>query len=354
MRHAHATDPASPVRIIAWETTRRCPLACRHCRAGARDHAYDGELSTDECLRLIDTIAAFAKPMIIFTGGEPMYREDLARLVRRATERGLRSVLAPCGLLVDEPRLRELREAGIQACSFSVDGATREAHDAFRGVDGAFDHILRAMDVARRIGMPFQINAAVSRLNAHTLPQIRDFALTQGATMLDCFFLVPVGRGKALADQALDPQTAEETLRWIEVANREGPLPLRVTCAPQSVRIWAQAAGGHAHHTGGGRPSGGPAGCMGGKSFVFVSHVGELQPCGFLDIPCGNVRDFDLDFGAAYRASEVFRALADPDRLKGGCGRCNHRATCGGCRARAYAATGDYLEAETTCPLAVR
>ena len=322
------------VRIIAWEVTRRCPLACRHCRAGAQDCTYADELSTDECLRVIDSIAAEGSPMIIFTGGEPMYREDLPALVRHASKKGLRSVLAPCGKLVTEESLLALKEAGIKACSFSVDGPTKELHDSFRGIDGAFEQITGAMAIARKIGMPFQMNAAVSRLNVHALPQMRDLAFDLGASMVDFFFLVPVGRGKGLADQALSPDEAEAALKWIG-AERRGKIPLRVTCAPQSVRIW----------------NGEGTGCMGGKGFVFISHTGVLQPCGFLDIACGNLRDFDFNFPAAYKASSVFADLQNPDKLKGGCGNCGFKTLCGGCRARAFSATGDYLEAETTCRL---
>lgn len=296
------------------------------------DRTYEDELSTAECLKVIDSIAGEGTPMIIFTGGEPMYREDLPVLIRHAAKRGLRCVLAPCGKLVTEESLLALKEAGISACSFSVDGPTKELHDSFRGIDGAFGQITEAMAIAKKIGMPFQMNAAVSKLNVHVLPQMRDLAFELGASMVDFFFLVPVGRGKELAAQALSPEEAEAALNWIG-AERRGKIPLRVTCAPQSVRIW----------------NGEGTGCLGGKEFVFISHTGVLQPCGFLDIACGNLRDFDFVFPEAYRASSVFADLRDPDKLKGGCGGCGFKSLCGGCRARAFSATGDYLEAETTC-----
>ncbi len=324
-------------RIIAWEITRRCPLACRHCRAGAQDAAYDNELSFNECLNLIDSVAKRAKPMLIFTGGEPMYREDLAHIVAYATARGLRCVLAPCGKLVTTESLQQLQAAGIEACSFSIDGSTAKVHDAFRGIDGAFAQITNAARIAKSIGMPFQINTAVSKLNAHSLPAMRDLAIELGASMLDFFFLVPVGRGKGIAEQALAPDEAEAALRWIGQERGKG-IRMRVTCAPQSVRVW----------------NGEGTGCLGGKGFVFVSHTGTLQPCGFLDLACGNVRTAsgEIDFWQAYDNSEVIQNLNKPELLKGSCGRCAFGATCGGCRARAYAATGDYLQAEPTCPLA--
>ena len=329
-------------RVVAWEVTRRCPLACRHCRAGARDQAYAGELSTDECLRVLDSLGGFGKPMIIWTGGEPMYRPDILDLVRGATARGLRSVMAPCGTLVTREALLALKEAGVMACSFSLDGASAATHDAFRGVPGAFENVTRAMSVAREIGMPFQVNATVSRLNRAELPAIREAAIVRGARTLDLFFLVPVGRGAGLRDLSLPPEEAEAVLRWAFDMDGQGPIRVRETCAPQAVRVWESL----------GRPGQPPAGCMGGRGFVFISHTGILQPCGFLDVPSGDLRACGLDFRRAYETSRVFADLAQPDRYGGACGACAFRNACGGCRARAYAATGDYMAAETACPIA--
>jgi radical SAM protein with 4Fe4S-binding SPASM domain len=308
------------------------------------DRAYAGELSTGECLRVLDSLAGFGRPMIIWTGGEPMYRADILDLVRGATERGLRSVMAPCGTLVTREALLALKAAGVTACSFSLDGATAATHDAFRGVEGAFRNVTNAMAVAGEIGMPFQVNATVSQLNKEELPAIHSEAVARGARTLDLFFLVPVGRGAGLRDLSLKPAEAEAVLRWAFEMDRQGPIHVRETCAPQAVRIW---------HTLG-KPGQPPAGCMGGRGFVFISHTGVLQPCGFLDVPSGDLRACDFDFKRAYEASPVFRDLAQPDRYGGACGACAFRFGCGGCRARAYASTGDYMAAETNCPLAQR
>lgn len=326
-------------RVIAWEVTRRCPLACKHCRAGACDVPYDGELTTEECTRIIHSLPP--NLMIIWTGGEPMSRPDILELVRHATARGIRSVMAPCGLLVTAESMAALKEAGVMACSFSLDGATASTHDAFRGVEGAFERVTQAMEVARQAGMPFQVNCTVSQLNRDELPAIRELAITLGAKTLDLFFLVPVGRGKSLQELALSPADTEAVLRWAFEMDAQGPIHVRETCAPQAVRIW------HAL----GKPGIPPAGCMGGRGFVFISHTGMLQPCGFLDVPSGNLRDTDFNVLKAYRASKVFNDLAHPDQYEGFCGSCDFRVSCGGCRARAYAATGDYMAAETSCPL---
>jgi len=281
--------------------------------------------------------------MIIWTGGEPMYRPDILELVRGATQRGLRSVMAPCGSMVTREALVGLKEAGVAACSFSLDGPTAEMHDEFRGVAGAFDNVTRAMAIARDVGMPFQVNTTVSRLNRDALPAIRETAIAFGASTLDLFFLVPVGRGAGLRDLSLEPDQTEAVLRWAFEMDARGAIRVRETCAPQAVRIWHEL----------GRPGQMPAGCMGGRGFVFISHTGGLQPCGFLDVPSGELRAVSFDFRRAFEDSAVFRDLSQPDRYGGACGLCAFRRGCGGCRARAYAATGDYMAAETSCPVAV-
>jgi radical SAM protein with 4Fe4S-binding SPASM domain len=335
----HTAPSSTAPRVIAWEVTRRCPLACHHCRAGACDVPYEGELTTDECKRVIDSLPPHL--MIIWTGGEPMSRPDILELVRHATARGIRSVMAPCGMLVNAPSMTALKEAGVKACSFSLDGATPATHDAFRGVEGAFDMVTNAMAVARDVGMPFQVNCTVSRLTRDELPAIRELAIAHGARTLDLFFLVPVGRGKNLRDLSLSPTETEQVLRWAFEMDAKGPIHVRETCAPQAVRIW------HAL----GQPGARPSGCMGGKSFVFISHTGVLQPCGFLDVPSGSLREVGFDFCQAYERSKVFKDLSVPEKFGGFCGRCEFRVSCSGCRARAYAATGDYMGAETSCPL---
>ena len=178
--------PFAPPRVLAWEVTRRCPLKCRHCRAAAADVAYGGELTTDECRRVIDSIS---RTMIIWTGGEPMSRPDIEELVAHATSRGLRSVMAPCGMLVTEERLAALKAAGVSALSFSLDGPDAATHDSFRGVAGAYDNVTRAMAAARRVGMPFQINTTVSKLNIGRLDELALRAKELGAAKLDLFFL---------------------------------------------------------------------------------------------------------------------------------------------------------------------
>lgn len=337
-------------RVIAWEVTRRCILRCKHCRGAAREMDYAGELSTAECLTVIDSIAAFTKPLLILTGGEPMTHPDIYTLARHATAAGIRVVMAPCGHLITPASARRLKAAGVMAISISIDGATPEAHDAFRGVPGAYERTLRGLQYAIEVGIPFQINTTVTKDNVHDLPAIHDLAVRLGAATLDVFFLVPTGRGAALCDLALSATEAETALKWVLKKSRTSPLAVKVTCAPHSVRIWDQMEHDAVSESSSGSPLKTPAtGCMAGDGFVFISHTGILQPCGFLDVPSGDLRAVDLDFQRAYTESPVFAALRDPSRYGGHCGVCNYRETCGGCRARAYARTGDYLSAEPGC-----
>jgi len=202
-------------RVIAWETTRRCSLRCKHCRGSARDENYGGELTTDECLKVIDSIAAFAKPILILTGGEPMARDDIYQLARHATDVGMRVVMAPCGHLITPETARQLKESGVMAISISIDGATAEAHDAFRGVPGAYERTIQGLQYAIDAGIPFQINTTVTKENVDDLPAIHDLAVSLGAAKFDVFFLVPTGRGSALRDLALSPTESEKALKWV-------------------------------------------------------------------------------------------------------------------------------------------
>ena len=298
-----------PLRVIAWEITRRCPMACQHCRGASRDCRYDDELSTEEAYRVLDSLVAAVQPparlpMIIFTGGEPMFRDDLEAIVRYATQRGFPAVLAPCGRFASAERLSALKAAGIRAISLSVDGPDAATHDAFRGVTGAFQMALDAMQAARTAGLPFQVNHTLTRAGLGKLRAMRDFALAQGASRLDVFFLVPVGRGSAISAQCLTDAETETALNELLALDDEGRLPIHVTCEPRILSL-AEART---------EPTKSPCnGCMAGAGFLFLSHVGQLQPCGFFERPLGNIRDFDLDLPKTLAASPHYAAL------NGGC-----------------------------------
>ena len=340
INHGMRAVPASTLRVVAWETTRRCPLACQHCRGSARNRNYEGELTTEEGKAFIDSIASFAKPILILTGGEPMTRPDIYELAAYATELGLRVVMAPCGSMITAELVERMISSGIRRISISLDGASAESHDSFRCVPGAFDSSLRGLEFARAGGLEFQINTTVSVDNVHELSAIRDLAERLGAKVWDLFFLVPTGRGAALKSLALDPIGMERALRWVLAEGSAGDMKAKTTCAPQVARIQRQIDPDIERVMGG---------CIGGSGFAFVSHTGRVQPCGFLDVDCGDLRAAGMDFRELYENTPVFRELRSKDSYKGKCGHCSFLNTCGGCRARAYADNGDYLGEEPTC-----
>jgi AdoMet-dependent heme synthase len=351
--HGHpgaAVGGAGP-RLVAWETTRRCPMKCKHCRGAARDEDYEGELTNAEAKLMIDNIAAFAKPILILTGGEPMFRPDVYELARYATDRGLRAVMSPCGPMINPETANKMKESGIRRISVSLDGATAATHDEFRGVPRAFDAAIEGIKHARNAGVEFQINTTVTKHNIAELPAILDLAIALGAAAFNPFLLVPTGRGKAIADMEISPAEYERALNWIYEKSLALDIQFKPTCAPHYYRIYRQ------REEKAGRPVSPQShglfamtkGCMGGQGFVFVSYRGILQPCGFLDLNCGDLRAENFDFKKIYETSPQFLELRDPAHYHGKCGVCEYTRFCGGCRARAFAKDGDYLGEEPFC-----
>jgi heme b synthase len=348
MNKQKITDQALPF-LIAWEVTRTCNLNCQHCRAGAQDITYPNELTTEQCYRLLDNIASFAGPIIILTGGEPMLRGDIYEIARYGSNLGLRMVMAPCGALINDRTVNKMIDAGIQCISISLDGATAKSHDDFRRVPGAFDSAITAAEAAKRNNLSFQINTTITRHNIDELPEIMSLAERLGAITFNPFLLVPTGRGRELADQEITPQQYEQTLQWLSEQQGKSKMQLRVTCAPHYQRIIRQNPSKGTQDAKTNVSGRGPAGCMGGKSFAFISHTGKVQICGFLDIEAGDVSQNDFDFKEIWNNSQFLQRIRNPDNYKGKCGYCDYRRLCGGCRARAYALTGDYLESEPFC-----
>ncbi len=338
-------------RLIAWEITRSCHLNCRHCRAAARFGPYENELTTEEIFKTMDSIASFVKPIIILTGGEPMMRTDLNDIIRYGDKLGLRMVMSPCGKLLTEERARDLMDAGIKRISISIDGKTPESHDDFRGVKGAFKDAMKGIEAAKKAGLEFQINTTITKYNIHELKDILDLAIQIGAVAFSPFLLVPTGRGKDLIDMEISPIEYEDVLNWIYEKRQQVPIQLRPTCAPHYYRIFREREKKEGRSVNP-KTHGLDAlskGCMGGQSFAFISHTGIIQICGFLETECGNIRKSGYDLKHIWNTSEVFLQMRDIDSYHGRCGYCEYRMVCGGCRARAYATTGDYLDEEPYC-----
>ncbi|SFM94383.1 heme b synthase [Thermodesulforhabdus norvegica] len=337
------------LKIVAWEVTRTCNLACIHCRAASLDKPYEGELSTEDAFRLMDQIAEVGKPIIILTGGEPLLRPDIFEIASYGTKKGFRMTMAVNGTLVTPEVARKMKDSGIKRVSVSIDGSTSESHDSFRKVPGAFERAVEGINVLKSCGVPFQINTTITAENLHELEKIHQLAISLGAEAHHIFLLVPTGRGRDLGDRAIGAAEYESALHWFYEQRGRSGLQLKATCAPHYYRILRQRARekGEAVTF---RSYGLDAvtrGCLGGISFCFISHLGTVQPCGYLEIECGNVKT--SEFRDIWEKSEVFSRLRDLSLYKGKCGRCEFIRVCGGCRARAYEATGDYLAEEPLC-----
>ncbi len=355
--------------IVIWEVTRACDLACIHCRAQAVPLRHSNELTTAEGRTLIDQVAAFGSPppLFVLTGGDPVKRPDLLELVAYAAGRRLPVALSPSATpLLTARVIAEARAAGAVALSLSLDGATAESHDAFRGVPGVFDHTLAAWDAARACGLKVQINTTATRANLMDLPGIA--RLVRGRTVMtwSVFFLVPVGRGAALPQ--LTAEECDDVLHFLydvgaalPVKTTEGHHYKRVVLqrtilerrgiAPQSVLPMGpayqalRAALGPWPAAGSGRRS--PMDVNAGRGFVFISHTGTVHPSGFLPLPAGSVRRRPL--GEIYRESPLFRVLRNPATWPGRCGRCEFAAVCGGSRSRAFATSGNPAADDPLC-----
>ncbi|MBA3010210.1 MAG: heme b synthase [Proteobacteria bacterium] len=340
---------ANTIRLVAWETTRRCNLKCKHCRAAAEDHPYEDELSTEASFRLLDQIREVGTPIIILTGGEPLLREDIYDIAAYGTKIGLRMVMAPNGTLITKESVEKLKASGIKRISISLDGSTPETHDGFRGLKNAFNDAIRGINIAREAGLEFQINTTITRTNLDEIPKILTLAESLGAVALHIFLLVPTGRGKYIADSAINAKEYEETLNWFYDQQDKTRLQLKATCAPHYYRILRQRAkadGKKVTFESHGLDAV-TRGCLAGTGFCFISHVGRVQTCGFLDVTCGDITQ--QTFRQVWENSTVFNELRDFNNLENKCGICEYKKVCGGCRARAYEATGSYLEEEPLC-----
>jgi AdoMet-dependent heme synthase len=345
------------LRLLFWESTARCNLACVHCRR--IETCGDMELSTSQAAGMLDELATIgrrqgSRPVIVFSGGEPLLRQDIFELISYAVSGSLTAALATNGTLIDSAVAARLKSCGVARVSVSIDGSRAATHDDIRGQAGSFEAAVSGVKTLRRKGVPFQLNFTLTRRNSGELADVYSLAESLGAEALHVFILVPVGCGRELADtEVLAP--AEYELRLLELARMAvaGKIQVKVTCGPQYERVVRQhglkssirhddehgpAAAGHGHTT---------KGCLAGTGVLFVSHKGTAFPCGYLPIDCGDVLSAGLS--DIWTNSEPLKALRCASRLKGKCGACEYKHVCGGCRARAFAATGDEFAEEPSC-----
>lgn len=372
-----------PPRLIFWETTAGCNLACIHCRRiTVADQLLPQDLSTQEAFAMIDEISAVGRPIFVLSGGEPLFRSDIYDIARYATDAGLIVALATNGTLINASVAQKIKASGVKRVSISLDGADASTHDIFRG-KGAFDLAVEGMMHLREVGLPYQINTTVAKHNVDQMPETLMLARSLGAVALHLFLLVPVGCGVEIApDQQISPVEYEAVLNWLYDAELEGGIELKATCAPHYFRIVRQRQveerrngifrerpqsmhrqqhGGNTQTGGhpGGHPGGQPhgkgrhamnamtKGCLAGTGVTFISHRGEVFPCGYLPVEAGNIRR--QSFQEVWQDSPLFAELRQPDLLEGKCGLCEFKKICSGCRARAFGMSGDYLAEEPFC-----
>lgn len=358
---------APPLRLLFWETTAACNLACVHCRRldVSRQLCQD-DLTTEQAAAMIRDLPGTGRPILVFSGGEPLMRPDLFELAELARDVGLPTALATNGTLMDDRIAQRIVDVGVRRVSMSFDGPDATTHDQFRGIDGAFEATVRNFRTLRQRGMSMQINTTIARHNHRKLDPMYELALSLDADALHLFMLVPVGCGMELSEAImLSPDEYEDALNWVYDRSLEQKLHLKATCSPHYFRVMRQRAredgtkmpaAAHPHRSMGppqGQPGSDPAmsamtkGCLAGQAVCFVSHTGEVFPCGYLPVTSGNVTSTPLS--EIWRDSAVFGDLRDDSKLEGKCGLCEYKKVCMGCRARAYAQTHSYLAEEPNC-----
>ena len=346
-RETQVLEPA--LRLVAWEITGRCNLFCAHCRASAGNDTGDADLPLGENLAIVDMIAEIGHPIIILSGGEPLIRQDIFDIAKYAHERGLKVVLGSNGTLITEDMANKIKEAFITRVAVSLDFPTAEGQDNFRGQGGAFEAALNGITNLQRSGIEVQINTTISRLNIAYIEELLSLAIKLGAVAFHPFFLVPTGRGHSLADQELSPHQYEDALNWIydQAQKLSGRIFIKPTDAPHYFRVLSQRKSDTPEPMSPGNLSSLSRGCLCGTGFCFISHSGEVKGCGYLDIAAGNLREQTLS--RIWYESPLFNDLRHISNIEGKCGRCEYKLICGGCRARAYELTGNYMASEPYC-----
>lgn len=350
--------------LVIWETTRACALACRHCRAEAVPDRHPDELTTAEAKDLLDQVRGFGPIIFVFSGGDCLERPDIVELVEHGAKLGLRMAATPATTPRATPEMiGRLADAGLARLAVSLDGPDAATHDAFRRIPGSFEHGLRILAESRLAGLSTQVNTVIARHNLERVEEMAALMAEVGIVFWEVFFLVPMGR--AGAEDVASAEEFEAVFHRMYELSKTSPFDIKATAAPQYQRVVVQRK--VAERRSGSRPAapadtdpltagahfsgqdgiGRARNVNDGDGFLFVSHLGEIMPSGFLPLPAGNIRTDPLS--DVYRDSPIFNALRDRAGFGGKCGVCEYLPLCGGSRARAYAMTGDWLAAEPCC-----
>lgn len=342
--------------LVVWDVTHPCNLRCRHCYQDAQ-RAMPAELGTDEGMRLIDELAAAGVVVLAFSGGEPLMRKDFFELAAHARETGMYVALASNGILITPEIAARLREIGTEYVEVSIDGKDAARHDAMRGIPGAFDRAMAGILACVDAGLYTCIATTVTSGNIDQLPEIYDLAGEIGARRLMCFNFIPTGRGAEMAAQDISPCQRDELLRRVLEIDRSGAMPDVLSTAPQFARIAVEdgTAGVPVGHFYPGQELARRTrmladfigGCGAGRIYCSIEPEGAVQPCVYLPIALGNLRD--QSFLEIWHTSPVLKQLRDRSHLKSHCGECENHLICGGCRARAWAYFHDLAAPDPGC-----
>jgi AdoMet-dependent heme synthase len=324
-------------RVVAFEVTRRCKMSCVHCRASAQSD-FQNDLATDQCKKIIKSVADYNRCVLIFTGGEPFERDDIFDLIDFAIFSGLAVSVATCGYNFDRTKAERLKKAGVLTLSFSLDSDNPEEHDNFRRTAGAFEKTLEAVNIAKNAGLKFQINTTVTKLNAGKLPAISKLTENLGAYCFNPFMLVPAGRAEGLSDIALTSREYEKVLGTVARLKAKSKIDVRFTCAPRFAVVYKDLYPQSKKKA---------FGCLAAADFAFISHAGDVQTCGFLKTSAGNLLKSD-NLGNIWEKSDFLNSIRR-GKFSGKCGYCNYIEICGGCRARAFARNNDCLTSDPLC-----
>lgn len=349
--------------IVIWELTRACQLKCLHCRAEAQYRRDPRELSFEEGKALIDQIREMNNPMLVFTGGDPLMRQDVFDIAEYAVKKGVRVSMTPSATPnVTKEAIEKAKQVGLARWAFSLDGPNAEIHDHFRGTSGSFDLTIERIKYLHELEIPVQINTVISRYNIDYLEEMAKVVEELKCVLWSVFFLVPTGRGQE--KDMISPVEHEKVFTWLYNLSKKVSFDIKTTAAQHYRRVVIQQKMKEAKDQnediqyldaltqqgltgsidGLGRA---PKGVNDGNGFVFISHIGDVYPSGLLPVKAGNVREQPL--AEIYRESPIFKDLRNPDKYKGKCGQCEFRYVCGGSRSRAFAMTGDYMESEPFC-----
>ncbi|MEW5820390.1 MAG: radical SAM protein [Cyanobacteriota bacterium] len=336
--------------LIFWETTQKCNLACSHCRMETAEAL--NELDTEQAKYLVDSIAEFATPILVLSGGEPLERPDIFEIATYAQKNNIKTAMATNGTLIDDKTAFKIKKSGIRRVSISIDSPEANKHDKFRNTQGAFLAAMNGLNILVNNKISTQINVTLTKSNIKQLENMIKLSIENKADAIHLFLVVPVGCGKYIdEEEKLSPSEYEAVLKKIfDLSKRyKDEIFIKVTCAPQYYRILMNEAPQEFEKNARGmqRIS---KGCLAGTGVCFISSTGEVYPCGYLPVSAGNILKTDLK--DIWKNSETFQRLRNTDNLEDNCRICNYNSVCGGCRARAYfSSDGNYMASDINCIL---